>query len=877
MILDIIESSALLLSLCWLQSVIQRFWGGRQRTAEIASGLLFGSICIIGMISPAAVVDGLILDSRSAILSMAALFGGPVVALISGVLAGVYRLTLGGGGPLGGLANILVPIIFGLAYRYAVRRGKVGIGLRQLLIFSLLLHLPLAIFLVVQLVLHAPPGRFGELLLTTGLPLLLMAPLATALLGLLLQDIERRRGTEYELKQNAARLRAIAGAIPDLLMVIDEDGRYLEIISRDEHLLYAPSTEVLGRSLHEVLSTSEAENFLALIRRALVSDSVEVIEYKMNTMGGLRIFEGRAQRLETPFSGKRAVLFLARDISERVTAEQERRIAAIAFESLQGVVITDAHSRILRVNQAFTQITGYGAVEVIGEHTRILGSGRHTAEFYQTMWNSINERGVWEGEVWNRRKNGEVFPEWLIISAVRDGHGLVSHYVATLTDISERKAAEDQIKNLAFYDSLTGLPNRRLLVDRLQQALATSARSGRFAALMFLDLDNFKNINDLYGHQSGDLLLQQAAERLGMAVRASDTVARLGGDEFVVMLEDLVGQSDEAATQAEQVGMKILTALAKPYLINGVLQRSSASVGVVLFNDDVYGADELMKRADMSMYQAKTAGKNTVRFYDPLMQEAVSSRLRLEEDIRRGLAAGEFILHLQPQFHAEQGLIGAEALARWQHPRHGLQSPAVFIEVAERAGLIAELDFQILQQACKLLVRWAGQAPQASLRLAVNLSARLLYRADFVQRLLQLLDETGANPRLLKLELTETLLLDDLPEAVARMQALKARGIRFSIDDFGTGYSSMAYLQKLPLDQLKIDQSFVRALPEDASSLAIIRAICALAESLDLQVIAEGVESASQHELLLANGCRYFQGYLFGRPMPLEQFEQLPG
>lgn len=442
------------------------------------------------------------------------------------------------------------------------------------------------------------------------------------------------------------------------------------------------------------------------------------------------------------------------------------------------------------------------------------------------------------------RKSGEVFPEWLTISAVRDERGRVSNYVASLTDSSERKSAAEEIKHLAFYDALTGLPNRRLLRDRLQQARALSRRNGQHAALVFLDLDNFKNVNDLYGHQVGDELLCQVAERLRHSLRERDSVARLGGDEFVLMIEGLETRTEEAASQVEHLGAKVLDGLRQPYLAGGHRLFSSASLGVVLFNDEQYSVDELMQRADLSMYTAKAAGKNALSFYDPQMQEAVSARLQLEEDLRRGGQDGEFLLSLQPQVDQLGRLSGAEPLVRWQHPQRDLLAPGAFIAIAERCGLIEALAMQMLGAACALLAQWAPHPHSAGLSLSVNLSARLLYQADFVEALQQTLQHSGANPQFLRLELTESLLLTDMDKASGRMQTLRDIGIRCSIDDFGTGYSSMAYLQQLPLDQLKIDQSFTRELPDNPSSLAIVRAIIALAQSLKLEVIAESVASS---------------------------------
>ncbi|WP_217474142.1 EAL domain-containing protein [Stutzerimonas stutzeri] len=867
-----VENATVLLALCWLLSFTARHWGQkRQLPEQLIAGLWFGGACITGMLMPIAVQSGIIFDARTVVLSMAALFGGPLVAGIAGLLAGAYRVWLGGSGVWVGLINVLLPIGLGLGYRYFYRRERIAVGFWQLLAFGLLLHAG-----VVASLLLLPAPFVEPTLEQIAIPMLLVLPTAVVLLGLLLADMLNREQIERAMHLNEARLRAITQAIPDVLLVIDEDGRYVEVIANDAALLHDIKDRLVGKTLDDVLPAAQAERFHELIRSTLATHNPGLLEYSIQTVDGLKVYEVRAQRLNLAQSFKPAVVCLSRDISDRAHAEQERRIAAIAFESQQGMIITNAENRILRVNQAFSEISGYSAEEAIGEDTRLLASGRHSAEFYVNMWRSIQQTGAWQGEIWNRRKSGEVYPEWLTISTVLDAQGNVSNYVAAFTDITERKQAEERIHHLAFYDPLSGLPNRRLLLDRLRQALAATARSQRYGALMFIDLDNFKNVNDLHGHQAGDQLLCVVAERLGGEVRSIDTVARLGGDEFVVMLEDLDTNAEYAAAQAEQIGEKILSALNEPYRLGSLLLHSSASMGVVLINASDGDAEELMKRADMSMYEAKQAGKNALRFFDPRMQYAVQERLRLEDEIRRGLEAGEFVIHFQPQIERHRGLVGAEALVRWRHPQRGLLSPIHFIAPAERAGLIEVLDFVVLTQACEQLAAWAERPQWRDLTLAVNLSASLLYQADFIRRLLKLLARTGANPRLLKLEITESLLLDDMEEAVIRMKTLKQHGIRFSIDDFGTGYSSMAYLQRLPLDQLKIDQSFVRQLADDAASQTIVRATCALAAGFNLEVIAEGVETEAQRALLIANGCDMFQGYLFSQPVPLEAFEALP-
>ncbi len=556
-------------------------------------------------------------------------------------------------------------------------------------------------------------------------------------------------------------------------------------------------------------------------------------------------------------------------------ANADLRIAAIAFESQEGMFITNAGNVILRVNQAFTDITGYTAAEAVGQTPQLFSSGRHDAKFFAEMYESIQRCKSWQGEIWNRRKNGEVYPEWLTITSVVDSDGALTHFVSTLTDISQRKAAEEEIQYLAFYDPLTRLPNRRLLTDRMQQALASCARSSRRGALLFIDLDNFKILNDTLGHDKGDLLLQQVALRLTACVREGDSIARLGGDEFVLMLEDLNENANEAATQAEAIGEKILAALNRPYDLAGHEYHNTPSIGITLFEDHQNSVDELMKHADLAMYEAKKAGRNTLRFFDPRMQATISARAVLEQDLREGLKAQQFLLFYQPQVDAAGRITGMEALVRWQHPQRGLVSPALFIPLAEETGLIAPLGQWVLETACNQLVAWAAQADRAHLTIAVNVSARQFRQPDFVEQVLGVLKRSGANPHQLKLELTESLLLDNVEEIISKMTALKACGIGFSLDDFGTGYSSLAYLKRLPLDQLKIDQSFVRDLLTDPNDAAIARTIVALAQSLGLSVIAEGVETRAQRDCLAAQGCHAYQGYLFGRPLPLADFELL--
>ena len=479
-------------------------------------------------------------------------------------------------------------------------------------------------------------------------------------------------------------------------------------------------------------------------------------------------------------------------------------------------------------------------------------------------------------EMVRRRADGSAM--WVAISGtpIFDEHGVFSGYRGTGREISARKQAEADIEQLAFYDALTGLPNRRLLIDRLNQAVATSARRACFGALLFIDLDNFKMLNDTRGHHMGDELLKQVASRLTDCVRAIDTVARLGGDEFVVMLEDLGALEANAAAQAEAIGKKILIAINKHFILGEQEHHSSPSIGVTLFFNHEQSVDELLQRADLAMYQSKAAGRNTLRFFDPVMQAAASARAVLETDLRHALQHQEFMLHYQPVVDENSTITGVEALLRWQHPQRGMVSPAEFIPVAEQAGLIIPLGQWVLQAACAQLVAWNTSAATRRLTMAVNVSARQFRHPEFTAQLLELLRVSGTNPYRLKLELTESMLLSDFDDVIVKMGELRSIGVNFALDDFGTGYSSLSYLKRLPLDQLKIDQSFVRDVLTDPNDAAIARTILSLAHSLDLSVVAEGVETAGQRDFLLNIGCKAFQGYFFGRPVAIEALD-LPG
>ena len=551
---------------------------------------------------------------------------------------------------------------------------------------------------------------------------------------------------------------------------------------------------------------------------------------------------------------------------------EDLHIAAKVFESAEGMVVTDAEYNVLRANPAFTRMTGYSEDEVIGRPLDgMLAQGSFTVA-REAMLAALAHQGNWQGEMAGRRKNGQEYPQWVSIAVVRDGVDAQHiNYVINLTDTTQRKAAEQRIEQLAYYDPLTQLPNRRLQRERIEHALVTSQETEQRGAILFIDLDNFKTLNDARGHAIGDQLLQQVAERLTSCVRQSDSVARIGGDEFVVLLENLGQEPGQAAQQAQAIASKILLTLRQPFRVGGIEHFSTLSIGIAMFNGTDESLDDLMKQADLAMYQAKASGRNTCCFFEQRMQQQVLQRASLESDLRQGLLKSEFVLYYQAQIDQQAGLQGAEVLLRWQHPERGLLAPGDIIPVAEGSGLILPLGEWVLETACATLAQWGRRAHTQHLSLSVNVSAKQLQQADFVEQVLHCVKRSGCNPSRLKLEITESMLLDGREAVISKMARLKGHGIRFSLDDFGTGYSSLSYLKTLPLDQLKIDRSFVCDLMTDPLDADIARTIVTLAHALNLDVIAEGVETLEQSERLSSYGCTRFQGFYFGRPMPLQQ------
>lgn len=603
----------------------------------------------------------------------------------------------------------------------------------------------------------------------------------------------------------------------------------------------------------------------------------EVVQFRIMTkQGHIRWVEHLCSTVQDDVGKVIGVRSTNIDITERKAIELELSLAARVFESHQPMIITSANREIIRSNQAFCENTGYSEDELRGKTPRLFRSGRHDDEFYRDMWRTIERTGEWQGEIWDRRKNGEIYPKWLVISEIRGEDGVVSHYIGTHLDITERKKAEEKIQELAYFDQLTHLPNRTLMLDRLRQAVISSARNETHCAVLLIDLDNFKTLNDTLGHDMGDELLKQVAQKLTENAREEDTVARLGGDEFVVVLTSLNRIQSEALIQTKVVAGKLLAELNQTYQLQGIAYRSTPSIGVTLFSGHQYLVDDLLKQADLAMYRSKEAGRNTVSFFDPDMERTVKQRAEMEIELRAALSAQQFLLYYQAQVESG-GVTGSEVLVRWQNPKLGVVSPAAFIPFAEETGLILPLGEWILETACAQLAIWATRPEMSQMTVSVNVSSRQFREVDFVSKVLGILDRTKANPQRLKLELTESLLATNVDEIIEKMFILKARGITFSLDDFGTGYSSLAYLKRLPLDQLKIDQSFVRDILSNPNDSSIAKTIISLAQNLRMKVIAEGVETVGQRDFLANLGCHSYQGYLYSKPLPIEEFDIFVG
>jgi len=683
------------------------------------------------------------------------------------------------------------------------------------------------------------------------------------------RDLERTKSELHQAQAVAKVGSWVYDLTTDTVYPSDETCRILGV----------PLGSTLNQKQYIALTHPEdRQNLLAVMQSVLENKNAFDYEHRIVVGDATRWIRQKAEFGPSAVGASTRILGITQDINDRKFAElslqQSEKKFSTAFKSspVAASIATLKDGRFVEANDKYERDFGWTHADLVGRTSQEIG-----------LWPSADIRQKWLDALQSRRSSSVAHETyWMhkdgnrrsvsISGEIIDYDGTPS-ILAYVTDITERKAAEEQIQNLAFYDSLTGLPNRRLLLDRLELALAKTHRNQLHGGLLFIDLDNFKTLNDTHGHNKGDQLLQLIADRLKACVRDGDTVSRLGGDEFVVMLDNLSGNALVAASQAEAVSEKILGTLDQNYRIGDIHFHNTASIGITLFGDQLERLEEPLKRADTAMYQAKAAGRNTIRFFDPEMQAAITALVQLEAELRTAVQNHQFLLHYQPQIDATGKVTGAEALVRWQHPVRGLVPPVEFIRLAEETDLILTMGTWILETACSQLARWADRPGFASLTLSVNVSARQFQQVDFVDQVLATLELTGANPRLLKLELTESMLIDNVASVIEKMTALKAHGITFSLDDFGTGYSSLSYLKKLPLDQLKIDRSFVRDVLLDPSDAAIARMVIVLAQTLGLTVIAEGVETADQMEFLLQKGCQNFQGYYISHPQHIDVLE----
>ncbi|MBU3539677.1 bifunctional diguanylate cyclase/phosphodiesterase [Polynucleobacter sp. UB-Tiil-W10] len=682
--------------------------------------------------------------------------------------------------------------------------------------------------------------------------------------------------TAQELTGVNKQLQLFIENAPTGIVMLDSQMRYLYASRRWLEDRKIEGIDIIGKSYYEISPNISEEN-KRLHQKCLLGESAccneDRIIYPDGSCGWIR-WEIRPWMHSDGAVG--GLIFFSEDITIRKKAEEELRIASVAFQSSDGMIVTDHLGTILRVNTAFEKISGYLAEELVGKNTSIFKSVEyHDEAFYRNLWEAVSTEGKWEGSVWNRNKEGRTVPVWLSISAVKGEDGTHTHYIGIYSNTSDPREAERKILELAYYDPLTNLPNRRLLLDRLNQARIAASRNHVYGAVLLIDIDRFKSINDTRGHDMGDQVLMAVAQSLRSNLREMDTAARLGGDEFIVLIPDLGSNAENAMHALNLIADKLHKSISEPVNLNGIIHTTTASVGITLFSDKTQGTNELLKEADLALYQAKAAGRNTVRFFNDAMHIQFTEKITMEASLKRAMDKGELSLMYQPQVDQLGKVIGAEALLRWSPVDLEVISPDIFIPIAEEAGLIISIGEWALKGACAQLRRWSQDEGTQNLVLSVNISAKQFRKENFIEMVKSAVSAAGINPKLLKLELTESLLLEDVDAVIGTMNVLRELGIKFSMDDFGTGYSSLSYLKRLPLDELKIDKSFVLDIAWDEGDRAIIRSILSLAQTLKLDVVAEGVETIEQRDYLLAEGCCFYQGYLYGKPLSEENFQSL--
>lgn len=858
--IELIKLTALLLALTLLLTFVYRALGKDSVNGRLVQGLLFGTIAVIGMTMPVNYAPGLIFDPRSVIISIAGFFGGPITAIPAALISGGYRYSLGGAGAIAGSLVVFLSAASGILAYYLRQKLIITSAAKYLLLFGLISH-----FIAIFGMLALPSEVMWAVVKNLSFPFFIIYPPVTVFLGYLIADIERKYELELKLRTSTAQLRTLFNTAPDLIWLKDANGVYLMCNQLVEAFLGVPESKLKGTTDYDYTDKEQADFIRASDLKAIELGG-EVVSERWVTFAEdqrkvlLEITKAPVYDSDQHLIG---VLGVAHDITKRAETEAKLRQSATVFEStLEGVFITDEDTKILDINQSFIDITGYGRDEAIGATPRLLSSGRHDDAFFKDMWRSINDTGKWRGEIWNKRKDQTIFPEWLTVNTVRNENDGVLNYVAVFTDITEIKQSQNKLNFLAHHDALTSLPNRLFFNQKLEKALNHAKRIDSKLAILFIDLDRFKNINDSFGHTAGDHLLMHLSEGLKKIVRLEDTVARISGDEFIILFEDI--KSTETVVGAIE---KIMNVFASSFTIEGHNIRITASIGISLYPMDGTNATDLIRNADAAMYRAKDEGRNTFQFYTRDLTEKAYERVIMETELREALTKKELYLHYQPQIDLKtKRLIGLEALLRWNHPRLAFVSPEQFIPLAEDSGLIEPIGEWVLKEACQQAKNWLDQGISFG-RIAVNISGVQVNRGELSNVVHNTLIETGLPADFLELEVTEGVIMKQAEHAIVQLNKLRELGILLSIDDFGTGYSSLSYLKQLPIHKLKIDRSFVCDVLEDNDDRAIINAIIAMGKSLGLSIIAEGVENVEQEQYLLASGCDEAQGYLYSKPV----------
>ncbi len=696
------------------------------------------------------------------------------------------------------------------------------------------------------------------------------------ILYIIVNDVTARIQAENALLESESRFKTLTNLSPVGTFFTDEKGICSYVNNEWTKITGQPESYWRNRTWTEAIHEADREKIIADWARIVLKHGTFEVECRIRKADGeIRWILCRATAIKESDRGQDLFIGVAIDIADRKQIEHELQLMATTFETHDPILITDAESRILKINKAFGDVSGYQEDELIGKTPSTFKSRHHDSEFFRKMWADLSKKGSWQGEIYNRSKSGHIHQDWVTITAIQDNHGKVVNYIGHYHDITERKEAEEQIRKLAFYDPLTSLPNRRLFLERLEDELEIAHLENKHGALLFLDLDHFKNLNDSLGHPVGDALLVEVSRRLRENISEGETIARIGGDEFVVLLPNIAPIVELSAERAEQLANRIRLAITKPFYIHGHEYHISVSIGISLFPEKNQNSADILKRADTAMYRAKQDGRDSVCFFKQEMQISADKRLAIEKDLRHAIRQNELYLVYQPMISWEGNIIGAEVLLRWEHEKHGLIPPGDFIPIAEDTGLIFDISQWVLNSACAQLSTWIDENLAIAEQLqciSINLSPKEFNQNSFEDRVLKIISKFDIPPNRIEFEITERLIISNLDTTIEKMLKMKQHGFRFSVDDFGTGYSSLAYLKELPINRLKIDRSFIRDITEDRNDATIVETIISMSHHLGLEVVAEGVETQEQHFFLSQHACDIFQGYHFSEALIASEF-----